>query len=94
MVAGACDNLRPMNAQSIHRAARPSATLLVLDSVIEPGNGPQFAKLLDLNMMVMTDGGRERTEPELRSLLGRGGFELERVVRTAGPVCILEARRT
>jgi ubiquinone/menaquinone biosynthesis C-methylase UbiE len=77
---------------SIHRAARPGATLLVLDAVIEPGNGPQWAKLLDINMLVMTEG-RERTEAEFEDLLRRGGFTLERVARTAAPICVLEARR-
>ena len=42
----------------------------------------------------MTAGGRERTEAEFADLLRRGGFALERVVRTAGPICVLEARRT
>jgi hypothetical protein len=32
----------------------------VLEAMIEPGTGPQFAKLLDMNMLVMTAGGRER----------------------------------
>jgi hypothetical protein len=78
---------------SIHRAARPGATLLVIDSVIEPGNGPQFAKLLDINMLVMTEGGRERTLAEFRDLLQRGGFALEREVPTSAGVSVLEARR-
>lgn len=78
---------------NIHRAARPGATLLVLDAVIEPGNGSQWAKLLDINMLVMTEGGRERTAAEFADLLLRGGFTLERVVRTAAPICVLEARR-
>jgi hypothetical protein len=40
----------------------------------------------------MTEG-RERTEAEFEDLLRRGGFTLERVARTAAPICVLEARR-
>jgi hypothetical protein len=85
------DSLRIL--ASIHKAARPGATLLVIDAVVEPGNGPQFAKILDINMLVMTEGGRERTEAEFADLLRRGGFVLERTVRTMAPLWVLEARR-
>lgn len=74
----------------VHRAAPPHARLLVVESIIEPGNGPSFAKLLDLTMMVIP-GGQERTESEWRELLSRGGFELQRIVPTAAEVCVLEA---
>jgi O-methyltransferase/methyltransferase family protein len=61
------------------RAAAPSrARLLVIDSVIEPGNKPDGAKWLDLLMLVL-ESGRERTEPEWRALLEGGGFTIDHV---------------
>lgn len=77
----------------VHAAAPIGARLFVLDAVIEPGNQPDFAKLLDLQMLVLLPGGRERTLPEWQALLGEEGFTLERVVPTAAPISILEARR-
>jgi hypothetical protein len=77
----------------IHAAAPPHARLLVVESIIESGNAPSFAKLLDLTMLVIP-GGQERTETEWRSLLARGGFELQRIVPTAADVCVLEAVKT
>jgi hypothetical protein len=74
----------------IHRAAPPHARLLVVESIVEPGNGPSFAKLLDLTMLVIP-GGQERTESQWRSLLARGGFELVRIVPTSADVSVLEA---
>ncbi len=65
--------------------------LLVCDSVIQPGNGPSFAKLLDLTMMTIP-GGKERTEVEFRDLFARASFRLERVVPTTAEVAVLEAR--
>lgn len=59
--------------QTIRAAAREHARLLVLESVVQPGNDPHGAKWLDLLMLVL--GGRERTEPEWRSLLERAGFD-------------------
>jgi hypothetical protein len=78
--------------RNIHRESPPHARLLVVESVIAPGNDPGFAKLLDLTMLVIP-GGRERTEAEYRDLLAQGGFRLERIVRTTTEVSILEASK-
>jgi hypothetical protein len=51
--------------------------LVLLESVIEPGNEPQGAKWLDLLMLVIARG-RERTEGEWRELLAASGWEPER----------------
>jgi hypothetical protein len=48
--------------------------------------------LTDLEMLVMTSGGRERTEAELRKLLATAGFELLRTLPTASPLFVFEAR--
>jgi hypothetical protein len=78
--------------RNIHRAAPAGATLLLIESVIQPGNEPSFAKLLDLTMLVIP-GGKERTEAEYRSLLASGGFELKRIVPTAAEVSVIEAAK-
>jgi SAM-dependent methyltransferase len=52
--------------------------LVVLDSVIEPGNAPDGAKWLDLLMLVIA-GGRERTAEQWRVLLGDAGWRATRV---------------
>ena len=67
------------------------ATLLLLESVVPPGGEPDFAKTLDLDMLLFV-GGRERTEREYADLLGRAGFELTRVVPTISPISLVEAR--
>ncbi|MDX1947238.1 MAG: methyltransferase [Pirellulaceae bacterium] len=74
----------------IHAAAPAGAKLLIVESVITPGNEPGFAKLLDLTMLVIP-GGQERTADEYRDLLARGGFELRRIIPTAADVSVLEA---
>ena len=56
------------------RAAARQARLLIIESVIAPGNDPDGAKWLDLLMLVLA-GGRERTEAEWRTLLDAAGFE-------------------
>jgi hypothetical protein len=76
--------------QGIAASAGSKGRLLILDTVVPPGNGPHFSKLMDLNMLVMT-GGRERTEAEFADLLRAGGWWLKRVVQTESVVGIVEA---
>jgi hypothetical protein len=47
--------------------------------------------LTDLEMLVMTSGGRERTEAEFRRLLANAGFALRKIVSTASPLFLFEA---
>jgi hypothetical protein len=61
--------------------------------VAPPPGQPGWAKLLDLEMLVLTPRGRERTEKEFAEVPGRGGFRLTRVVPTASPVSVVEAER-
>ncbi len=73
------------------RAAMPgTGRLLLIEQVVPPGNGPSYAKLLDLHMLVYT-GGRERTEAEFRDLLASAGLELRRIVPTASNVSVVDA---
>lgn len=76
---------------TIRAAAAPTARVLIVEMVIEAGPAPDFGKLLDLEMLVVTTGGRERTEPEWRALLARSKLSLSRVVPTMGPHKVLEA---
>jgi hypothetical protein len=79
--------------QSIHRAAAPGTPLFVLETVIKPGNEPDFAKLLDVQVLAFYGTGRERTLSELTTLLSTAGFRLVRTTSTASPLTILEAER-
>ena len=75
-----------------HRAMKTESKLLVVEMVIAPGNEPSVAKLLDLEMLVIT-GGRERTEAEFNNLFVSSGFMLSRIIPTKESVCVIEAIR-
>jgi hypothetical protein len=78
--------------RTCRRAIQLDGTLLIIDAVLKASNVPDPGKLMDLNMLVMAPGGRERTEAEFRALLGDAGFSLTRVIPTAGPLSIVESR--
>ena len=69
------------------------ARLLVAERVIPPGSLPSESKLFDINMLV-TVGGRERTEAEYASLFHRAGMELTKVTPTTSPLSLVEAARS
>lgn len=76
--------------RSVRQAMRDDGRLLLVESVIMPGNDPFFGKLLDLTMLVIP-GGRERTEEEFRGLLDAAGFTLVKITPTEGEVSVIEA---
>jgi hypothetical protein len=75
-----------------HRAMKTESRLLVVEMVIPPGNEPSIAKLLDLEMLVTT-GGRERTEKEFKTLLESSGFKFSKTIATKESICIIEGLR-
>ncbi len=64
--------------RTVRVAAPDEARLLVLDSVVPPGNDPAGVKWLDLLMLVL-QRGRERTETDWRALLDGAGFRIEQL---------------
>jgi hypothetical protein len=73
-----------------HRAMAANGKVLVVEQVIPPGNDPFIGKLLDVNMLVMCPGGKERTSEEFRTLFAAAGFNMTRIVPTQGIVSVVE----
>jgi len=65
--------------------------LLLIETLLPPGDTPMLGKLLDLEMLVIC-GGREREEAEYRALLAAAGFTYLRMIPTLAPLSILESR--
>jgi hypothetical protein len=78
--------------RNCHRAGNGKAKVILVESVVKPGNEPHLAKWIDLEMLLLP-GGRERTEEEFARLFERAGFRLTRVVQTKSPVSVLEAEK-
>jgi SAM-dependent methyltransferase len=78
--------------KNVREAIRPGGRLLIMESVVDPASGAGApAKLLDVNMLVMT-GGRERTADEFAAIFRASGFELVRVVPTGPTLSVIEGR--
>jgi hypothetical protein len=60
--------------KTVAATAPPGARLILLESVLPPGNEPDGVKWLDLLLLALFHG-RERNETQWRELLADGGFE-------------------
>lgn len=74
--------------RNCRQAMGPAGRVLVVESVIPPGNEPSFGKWLDLMMLIV--GGRERTHAQYERIFGDAGLRLTRAVPTAAEVSVLE----
>ncbi len=72
-------------------AMKSESRILLVETVIPPGNEPCFGKLLDLMMLLV--GGRERTREQYGRLFSSAGVRLNRIIPTAAEVSILEGLR-
>jgi len=78
--------------RNCHAVMSPGNKLLLVESVIPPGNDPFMGKFLDLTMMLIP-GGKERTEDEYRELYDTAGYDLVRIVPTRTDVSVVEGVR-
>jgi O-methyltransferase domain len=66
--------------RNIRRAMAPGGRVLVTEMPVPEGPAPSFAKVMDLEMLILTGSGRERTALEYRALFRRAGFGVRREI--------------
>ena len=73
-------------------AMGPESRLVLIDVVVPEGQGA-YLGFLDLQMLLVSPGGRERTAAEFEAVLRANGLVLEQVVATASPMSMIVARK-
>lgn len=77
--------------RNVRAAAGPQSTVLLVELVIPEHDRDFPGKWADLEMLLNL-AARERTADEYRNLLSQAGFQMTRVVQTASPLSVVEAR--
>ncbi|MGW0191374.1 DUF6875 domain-containing protein [Streptomyces sp. NPDC003362] len=80
--------------RSCRAAMPPGARLALVDHMADRADDPERAEwgaLMDLYMMTLFDGGRERGRAETEALLHRAGFTVTAVTRLPGGSAVVEA---
>jgi hypothetical protein len=76
---------------NIRVAAKPGSSLLLAELVLPEHNRKFIGNWIDMEML-LAQGARERTASEYGVLLQKSGYQLTRVVQTAGPISLVEAK--
>lgn len=88
------DELALKILRNIQRAARPSATLILLEQVIPEhlSTGAPDQAVIRADLTMMTIGSGERTVAQYRRLLSQAQWTLTRVIQLSPELCLLEAK--
>src|SRR5207245_10343997 len=82
--------------KNCHRAMKPGGKLLLVEGIyperIDQSDVSRGAAANDVNMLVST-GGRQRSESEFRSLYEAAGFRLTQIVPTMARFPVIEGVR-
>lgn len=78
---------------NIAEAMKEDGRIFILDAILRERNKPDFGKYSDLQMLVISHGGRERTESEFKALLSEAGLKLHRSIPTPGPFHLIIANK-
>jgi hypothetical protein len=76
--------------RSCRSATSPDGCVVIVEQLLDPEGEMRRAALLDLQMLQLRGGG-ERTADEYAALLGQAAFRVKRTLRTASPMCVVEA---
>jgi len=77
--------------KNIRNVLPPHRKILILEMILDEKNHASFGKLIDIQMMVFMEEGKERTRKEFESLLQQAGLRINRVFPTIAPISIIEA---
>jgi hypothetical protein len=77
---------------NVRSAMRPGGRLFVVEMVVPDGEEPHPGKHMDIRMLAILDGARERTRREFATVLGDAGFRLAEVIPMPGDTGLLVAR--
>ena len=76
--------------KNIRSAMNDDGKVLIIEMVVPESNEPSPSKIMDILMMIM-EGGKERTEEEYRTLLASADLKLIRIIPTKSPYSLVEA---
>jgi hypothetical protein len=74
--------------KNVRNAMKPGARLLVIEQGLAPPGVPSPGKVMDVIMLTLLDGGRERGAEEQGQLFERAGLRFEREIGTPGPITL------
>jgi hypothetical protein len=88
---GSCRRILSLMREQLVKTAPNTGRVFLAEMVVPDSPAPAPAKMLDIEMLVCTPGGKERTAAEFAQLLESAGLRLIGIKPLPSPVCLLEA---
>ncbi|MFZ5893550.1 MAG: methyltransferase [Myxococcota bacterium] len=79
--------------KNVASAMKPGARLLIIEQGLAPPGVPSPGKIMDIVMLALVEGGRERGADEQSALFQRAGLRFEREISTPGPITLFLGSR-
>jgi hypothetical protein len=86
-----CRRILSLMRDGLAKSAPKDGRVFLLEMVVPEGPEPHPSKFLDIEMLVCTRGGKERTATEFAELLASAGLKLKNITQTPSPMCLIEA---
>ena len=77
--------------EQLVQTAPDTGRVFLCEMTVPEVPGPAPSKMLDIEMLVLARGGKERTGPEFAELFESAGLRLVSITPTHSPVCLIEA---
>jgi hypothetical protein len=71
-------------------AMAPGGRIAIVEMLVANGNDLSLGKVIDIDALLFSPSGRERTEREYRVLADAAGLNVERVIATPGPLSVVQ----
>lgn len=86
-----CRRILSLMRTQLLQSAPATGRVFVCDMVVPDDASPGPAKMLDISMLVLARGGKERTTAEFGHLFESAGLRLVSIKPTSSPICLIEA---
>jgi O-methyltransferase len=86
-----CHQILSLMREQLVKVAPSKGRVFLCEMTVAEVPEPSPAKMLDIEMLVLARGGKERTEAEFGELFESAGLKLVSITPTDSPVCLIEA---
>jgi len=90
---GMSDDRAARVLQNCYAAMGATSRLLIIEHILAPDNAPSWGQMLDVQMLVLNPGGKERTQHEFEGLLQSAGLAISEIVPTKAVTSLIIARK-
>jgi hypothetical protein len=77
--------------EQLVQTAPDTGRVFLCEMTVPEDPGPAPSKMLDIEMLVLARGGKERTAAEFAELFDSAGLRLVSITPTQSPICLIEA---